>query len=153
LTSPPSLSALYSGAEAWTHVEDSGKSNQEWLLILLELPNGIPSHDTFGRFFSLLVPEAFQDAFLQWVQSVNDVFEVQDISILMANVLGSRTIEVMINQLFNPCPKITSRSCLPCCPSSAFQQELHHAAMRPLLRLEEKQHCSAISVSYLWTTP
>jgi hypothetical protein len=35
----------------------------------------------------------------------------------------------------------------------AFQQELHNPATRPLLRLENKQHCCAISVSYLWTTP
>jgi hypothetical protein len=42
---------------------------------------------------------------------------------------------------------------LPCCPSSAFQQELHNAAMRPLLRLEDEQHFCAISGSYLWTTP
>ena len=38
--------------------------------------------------------------------------------------------------LLSRCPKITSRSCLPCCPSSALQQELHNAAMRLLLRLE-----------------
>jgi len=75
------ICAVLSGAEAWTHVEDFGKSNEEWFRTFLELPNGIPSHDTFGRFFSLLDPEAFQDAFLQWVQSVNDVFEGQDISI------------------------------------------------------------------------
>jgi predicted transposase YbfD/YdcC len=73
--------AVLSGAEAWTHVEDFGKSNQKWFRTFLELPNGIPSHDTFGRFFSLLDPEAFQDAFIQWVQSVNDVFKSQDISI------------------------------------------------------------------------
>jgi hypothetical protein len=34
-----------------------------------------------------------------------------------------------------------------------LQQELHNAAMRPLQRLEDKQHCGAISGSYLWTTP
>jgi hypothetical protein len=34
-----------------------------------------------------------------------------------------------------------------------LQQELHNAAMRPLLRLEYEQHCCAISGSYLWTTP
>ncbi len=34
------------------------------------------------------------------------------------------------------CTKITSPSCLPCCPSSALQQKLHNAAMRLLLRLE-----------------
>jgi Na+/H+ antiporter NhaC len=37
--------------------------------------------------------------------------------------------------------------------AEALQQELHNAAMRLLLRLEYEQHCCAISVSYLWTTP
>jgi len=37
--------------------------------------------------------------------------------------------------------------------AEAFQQELHNAAMRPLLRLEYEQHCCAISGTYLWTTP
>ena len=49
------------------------------------------------------------------------------------------------------CPKITSRSCLPCCPSSAFQQELHNPAMRPLLRLEYEQHCCTKSVT-VWSS-
>ena len=64
------------------------------------------------------------------------------------------SVEVLEQSLLlSRCPKITSRSCLPCCPSSAFQQKLHNAAMRPLLRLEDEQHCCAISGSYLWTTP
>ena len=75
------ICAVLSGAEAWTHIEDFGKSNQKWLHSFLELPNGIPSHDTFGRFFSLLDPEDFQGAFLQWVQSTNDIFKSQNISI------------------------------------------------------------------------
>ncbi len=51
------------------------------------------------------------------------------------------------------CPIITYRSCLPCCPSSALQQELHNPAMRLLLRLKYEQHCCAISATYFWTTP
>jgi hypothetical protein len=53
------ICAVLSGAESWTHIEDFGESNQEWFRSFLELPNGIPSHDIFGRFFSLLDPEAF----------------------------------------------------------------------------------------------
>ncbi len=63
------------GAEAWTHIEEFGKAREDWFRTFLELPNGIPSHDTFGRLFSLLNPQAFQDHFLQWVQSVNEVFK------------------------------------------------------------------------------
>ena len=65
------------GAEAWTHVEEFGKTKEDWFRTFLELPNGIPSHDTFGRFFSLLDPQAFQEAFTNWVQAVNEVFKGQ----------------------------------------------------------------------------
>ncbi|MCP5020031.1 MAG: ISAs1 family transposase [Ketobacter sp.] len=75
------LCAAICGAEAWTHIEEFGKAKQDWFRSFLELPNGIPSHDTFGRFFSLLDPQAFQDAFLQWVQSVNDVLKGQVVAI------------------------------------------------------------------------
>ena len=75
------LCAVICGAEAWTHVEAFGKAKEDWFRTFLELPNGIPSHDTFGRFFSLLDPGAFQEAFLQWVQSANDVFKGQVVAI------------------------------------------------------------------------
>ena len=75
------ICAVIGGAEAWTHVEEFGKAKEDWFCTFLELPNGIPSHDTFGRFNSLLDPDVFQDIFLQWVQSVNDVFNGQVVSI------------------------------------------------------------------------
>jgi hypothetical protein len=42
------------GAESWSEVEEFGKSKEGWLKQYLELPAGIPSHDTFGRVFRLL---------------------------------------------------------------------------------------------------
>jgi predicted transposase YbfD/YdcC len=47
----------------------------------LELPNGIPSHDTFARVFALLNPEQFQDCFLHWVKSIAEVSEGEVIAI------------------------------------------------------------------------
>jgi len=76
-----SICAALCGAEGWTDVEAFGKAKKDWFQTFLELPNGIPSHDTFGRFFSLLDPQAFQDTFLQWVQSVNDLFKGQVVAI------------------------------------------------------------------------
>lgn len=54
--------AVLCGAEHWTDVEMFGKVNEDWLRTFLELPNGIPSHDTFGRVFAALGPDAFEAA-------------------------------------------------------------------------------------------
>ena len=75
------ICAALCGAEAWTHVREFGKAKEDWFRTFLELPNGIPSHDTFGRFFSLLDPQAFQKAFTQWVQAVNEVLNGQVIAV------------------------------------------------------------------------
>ena len=65
------LSAITAGAEAWTEVERFGQAKRTWFEGFLALPGGIPSHDTFGRFFAALDPEAFRAAFRQWTASVS----------------------------------------------------------------------------------
>src|ERR1035437_5066168 len=45
--------------EGFTDMELFGRAKEEWLRKYLELPGGIPSHDTFGRVFSIIDPEAF----------------------------------------------------------------------------------------------
>ena len=63
--------AVIAGADSWTDVEDFGRTKAAWLRTFLKLPNGIPSHDTFGRFFSLLNPTAFQRCFIDWVRAIH----------------------------------------------------------------------------------
>jgi hypothetical protein len=58
------------GAEDWVAIERFGQAKLEWFQTFLELPNGIPSHDTFGRVFGVMNPEQFQHSFLSWVQSL-----------------------------------------------------------------------------------
>ncbi len=53
------ICAVVCGADSWVDVELFGKSKRDWLARLLELPNGIPSHDTFGRVFARLDPVQF----------------------------------------------------------------------------------------------
>jgi predicted transposase YbfD/YdcC len=62
--------AVLCGAESFPAIEDFGHEREEWLSQFLELPAGIPSHDTFNRVFRLLDPVQFQACFLSWMQAV-----------------------------------------------------------------------------------
>ncbi len=66
-----SVLAVIAGAEGWEDIEQFGNDKHEWLKKFLELPNGIPSHDTINRVFRLLKPQAIQDAWAAWVDSVH----------------------------------------------------------------------------------
>ena len=67
------ITAVICGADGWTQVEAFGKAKEAWFRRFLELPHGIPSHDTFGRVFSVLSPEVFEARFRDWVASVREV--------------------------------------------------------------------------------
>jgi predicted transposase YbfD/YdcC len=75
------ICAVICGAEGWTDIENFGNSKLLWLKTFLELPNNIPSHDTFGRVFSLLDAQQFQLAFYEWVLAVNQIIPGQIINI------------------------------------------------------------------------
>ena len=59
------------GAEGWVEIEECGRAKEAWFTELLNLPNGIPSHDTFGRVFAHLDPNQFEASFFQWVQGIS----------------------------------------------------------------------------------
>jgi predicted transposase YbfD/YdcC len=63
------------GADGWVAIEQFGKAKEAWLKTILELPNGIPSHDTFGRVFKHLDPVEFERCFFEWVQSISGKVE------------------------------------------------------------------------------
>ena len=62
--------AVICGADGFTGMENFGKAKEDWLRTFLELPHGIPSHDTFGRVFARIKPREFQHCFLRWVQGL-----------------------------------------------------------------------------------
>ena len=65
-----SICGVICGAEGWTDIADFGRAKAEWLKTFLKLPNGIPSHDTFGRVFSLLDAGQVQACFAAWVSDL-----------------------------------------------------------------------------------
>ncbi|GHV33703.1 hypothetical protein FACS1894187_02710 [Synergistales bacterium] len=64
------LCATIGGAEGFNDIELYGRMKETWFRTFLDLPNGIPSHDTFNRVFSLLLPEEFSKCFIKWTQSL-----------------------------------------------------------------------------------
>jgi predicted transposase YbfD/YdcC len=64
------ICAVICGAEGWTDIELFGQCKESWLKTFLELPNGIPSHDTFGRVIASIKPDAFEERFQKWVQAL-----------------------------------------------------------------------------------
>jgi predicted transposase YbfD/YdcC len=62
--------AVLCGADGWVQVAFWGRCKHKWLATFLDLPGGIPSHDTFGRVFSRLDPDCFERCFLNWMAAV-----------------------------------------------------------------------------------
>ena len=75
------ICAILCGANDWVGVATFGAARLAWFRTFLELANGIPSHDTFGRVFARLDPEAFAQAFLAWTQAIRTVFAAEVIAI------------------------------------------------------------------------
>jgi predicted transposase YbfD/YdcC len=75
------ICALLCGANDWVAVETFGQAKQEWFARFLDLAHGIPSHDTFGRVFAMVSPEALQTCFLRWIQAVAQVTDGQVVAI------------------------------------------------------------------------
>src|SRR5213595_2761395 len=66
------LCAVIAGAQDWQEIETFGRKRRDWLRRFLELPNGIPSHDTFERVFDRLDPLALQNALIGWLHSISE---------------------------------------------------------------------------------
>lgn len=83
------ICAVICGAEHWTEVEDFGHCKIRWFSSFLELPNGIPSHDTFRRVFSVLDPERLQEAYADWVKGFMRDVDVEHFCLDGKTVRGS----------------------------------------------------------------
>ncbi|MDR1289019.1 MAG: ISAs1 family transposase [Holosporales bacterium] len=64
------LCACICGAEGWQDVVDYGNSQVDLLMTILPYKNGIPSDDTYRRFFRALDPQEFQKLFQEWIKKL-----------------------------------------------------------------------------------
>jgi predicted transposase YbfD/YdcC len=64
------ICAVICGADGWVQVEEFGDCKKNWFATFLDLSNGIPSHDTFGRVFAALDPGAFEECFMKWIAAL-----------------------------------------------------------------------------------
>jgi len=83
------LCAVICGAESWDDIAEFGEATAEWLTSFLDLPHGIPSHDTFNRVFAALDPKQFQACFAAWMTAVAEALPTQVIAVDGKTVRGS----------------------------------------------------------------
>jgi predicted transposase YbfD/YdcC len=87
------ICAVISGAESWDDIEDFGEIKADWLATFLDLPHGIPCHDTFNRVFAALDPVQFRACFLTWMHAVAGILPTQVIALDGKTVRGSQSGE------------------------------------------------------------
>jgi hypothetical protein len=65
-----SIFAVICGAQEWSAFEESGLAREPWFRMLLGLPHGIPSEDTFRRVFTAIDPDEFERCFRSWIYAL-----------------------------------------------------------------------------------
>ena len=66
-----SICSILTGGKGWTDMELFGQEKKEWLSTFLDLPNGIPSHDTFRTVFMVLDAQKFENCFIGWTSAIS----------------------------------------------------------------------------------
>jgi predicted transposase YbfD/YdcC len=100
------LCAVLSGCNDWDEIEEYGIEKEDWLKNYINLPNGIPSHDTINRVFSRLKPKVLQQCFISWVQSVvskskNNIINIDGKRLCNSGENGSKSLIHLVNAWSN----------------------------------------------------
>lgn len=85
-----SLCAIICGAESWKDIETFGHIRKNWLMKFLKLDNGIPSDDTFNRFFSHIAPDQLEKCFVHWISSIGSIKAGEVISLDGKTIRGAK---------------------------------------------------------------
>jgi len=83
------ICAVICGCDDWQQIATFGRERRQWLARFLDLPNGIPSHDTFERVFDRMDPAAFQACFRAWMQALSNALAIEQIAIDGKTLRGS----------------------------------------------------------------
>ncbi|MCC6177196.1 MAG: ISAs1 family transposase [Chloroflexi bacterium] len=83
------LCGVLCGADDWVTIEAFGQEKADWLRTFLELPGGLPSHDTFGPVFARLDPDDLRGRFLAWVRAVDGKVGAQVVAVEGETLRGS----------------------------------------------------------------
>jgi predicted transposase YbfD/YdcC len=71
------LCGVICGADSWVEIAQFGQAKADWFATFLDLPHGMPSHDTFGRVFARLDAQQFEACFAAWMRTVAAVLPAQ----------------------------------------------------------------------------
>lgn len=91
---------LLCGGESFYDMEDFGLAKESWFRTFLELPNGIPSHDTFNRVFAALDPAKFNACFLKWTEGLRKTISGDIVSLdgkALRRAAGGAGIPFIVN--------------------------------------------------------
>jgi predicted transposase YbfD/YdcC len=80
---------ILSGANSFAGIHEFGIDRRSWFARYLDLTNGIPSEDTFGRVMARLDPAALEKCLLSWIQTVQEVTKDRVIAIDGKTLRGS----------------------------------------------------------------
>lgn len=93
------LCAMIANGNTWVDIENYGKTKLDFLRRFLELPNGIPSHDTFGRVFAKLDPAALLVCLQTWLHDLREKLGGKQVAIDGKTLRGSHDGDARPNAL------------------------------------------------------
>ena len=96
------ICAVLSGCNDWDEIEEYGIEKQDWLEKFIDLPHGVPSHDTINRVFARLKPKALQNCFLSWIKSIvskskHNIVHIDGKRLCNSGENGSKSIIHLVN--------------------------------------------------------
>jgi DDE_Tnp_1-associated len=85
------ITSVICGADSWNEMELYAQEKEDFLRTFLDLPNGIPSHDTFNRVFSAIDSTQFEACFIEWVKTISELIPHEIIAVDGKTIRGAKS--------------------------------------------------------------